>query len=123
MIRFCAIALILVPVAGTAQIDAESAVSKYKALTSTELRCNRPASADQIIVCANRDADRYRVPFVGYDIGDPRAEGFWGEKERIQHQTTPCEDRGAFRLRCGSVGISVAVGLNGDGLKWRKRAD
>ena len=123
MVRFYALALILVPVAGTAQIDAESAVSKYKSLTSVEPRCNRATSSDQITVCANRDADRYRVPFVGYDIGDPRAEGFWGEKERLQHKTTQCQDRGPFLIGCGSVGVSVTVGLEGSGLKWRKRAD
>lgn len=123
MVRFYALALIIAPGAATGQIDAEAALSKYKSLTSVEPRCQRAAAGDQITVCANRDADRYRVPFVGYDIGDPRAEGFWGEKERIQHKTSQCQDRGPFLIGCGSVGVSVAVGIGGSGVKWRKRAD
>jgi hypothetical protein len=123
MVRFCMAMLLFVPISATAEVDAHSALAKYKKLTSVVPRCNSSARDDAITVCANREADRYRVPFVGYVAGDPRAEGFWGEKQRLQHKTTQCQDRGPFLIGCGSVGVTVGVGLDGAGLKWRKRAD
>jgi hypothetical protein len=87
----------------------------HQALTSVEPRCKGEQRSDEITVCARRDAYRFRLPFIGYEKGDPRGETFDEERLRLQHKTTPCQDRGPFLTGCGFVGISV-------GVKFRDRA-
>lgn len=66
-------------------------------------RC-RYAPSDDIVVCARRNADRYRLPIM---VTTP-------DREVVQRRTllareTPCQARGPFLVGCGSVGVRVGV--------------
>jgi hypothetical protein len=104
-------------------LTAETALMTYTERMATRPNCKRARAANEIIVCGRRDADKYRVPLIVYDAGDPRAEGLWGERARLQNQTTPCQDNSVFLVGCGSVGVSVSTKLDGSGPKFRKLAD
>ncbi len=94
----------------------------YQKLTSVEPRCVRPSSDREILVCGARRADRWRVPFVGYDAGDPRGESIEGERKRLASEPPRKCGNEAFLRNCGSVGVSVSTRLAGDGLKLRPLA-
>jgi hypothetical protein len=104
-------------------VTAETALITYSERMATRPNCKRINTANEITVCGKRNADKYRVPLIVYDAGDPRAEGLWGERERIQHQTTPCEENSTFVVNCGSVGVSVSTRLDGARPKFRTLAD
>lgn len=101
----------------------EDAFTRYQRRTTSNLNCTQTSKNDEIVVCGRRDADRYRVPLIEYEAGDPRAEGLYGERERIQNRTNQCQERGPFLIGCGSVGVSVGIGLDGKGFTYRKLAD
>lgn len=88
----------------------------YRARTRGEVPCDTPAPGEEIIVCGARKADRYRVPFIGYDAGDPRAETVAEERERLQYRTTPCQDRGPFLIGCGSIGVKAHSSFGAAGI-------
>lgn len=104
-----------------AQPDPAASLVTYRALTSVEPRCAR-ASGEEIMVCGRRQADRWRIPFIAYSVGDPRAEGLPAERVRIQHETTPCQDMGPFLVGCGMVGVTVGTSLDGAPLRLRPLA-
>jgi hypothetical protein len=116
------------PVAASAEplalLIAPDPMTKYEAFASVVVkRCTRPADAREIMVCGRRNADRYRVPFTGYAVGDPRSETLAGERVRLQHQTTTCQDLGPFQIKCGMVGVHTSVGFGEGGLTLRTPAD
>jgi hypothetical protein len=116
---------VLVMFAGAAPALAESsepALAAYREKTSVAVRCTRP-SGEQIVVCGRRAADRWRVPFIGYTLGDPQTPDVMGERERWQHKTTPCQNLSVFLVGCGMVGVSVSTRLDGSGPRLRKLAD
>lgn len=94
----------------------------YQRLTSVEPHCTRPSSDREILVCGNRRADRWRVPYIGYDIGDPRGESVEGERRRLASEPPRKCGNEAFLRNCGMVGLSVSTRLAGDGLKLRQLA-
>ncbi len=102
----------------------EITLATYRKLTAVEPPCNRNPQGNEIIVCARRDADRYRVPLTGvFETGDPRAETLMGERERLQHIMTPCDKRGPFLVDCGMIGVSVNTAIGGDGgIRYRPLA-
>lgn len=91
-----------------------AAVADYRSLTRAEIPCRSPADSGEIVVCARREADRYRVPLVTVDLhrdsDAARLERLIGEPE--QQGITPCGE-GAFTVKCGKVGISATVGADG----------
>ena len=94
----------------------------YRKLTSVEPRCAQPLSDREILVCGARHADRWRVPFVGYDFGDPRGESVEGERKRLASEPPRKCGNEAFLRNCGMVGVSFSTRLAGDGLKLRQLA-
>ena len=115
---------------GTLAVPAQAAeppvVQKYLAMTRVEPRCSAPKAGNEIIVCGRRRADRWRVPFVGYEAGDPRNEAVSGERNRLASEPRPpCGTTAFFSTSaCGMVGVSASVGIGpGGGLKVRKLAD
>jgi hypothetical protein len=71
------------------------------------------------MVCGRRQADRYRVPFVG---SDPR-DAVPTERARLLESKQPtCGQIGAFFNNCGHVGVSATFGGGGVTLKTRKLA-
>jgi len=101
---------------------AADALETYRTLTSVEPRCARPSSDRDIMVCGARRADRWRVPYVGYDIGDPRAESVEGERKRISAAPrVPC-GQGAIIANCGGgVGVKATVGFGASGSELKLR--
>jgi hypothetical protein len=91
----------------------------YQRLTRVAPRCGHPASSTEITVCGNRRADRWRVPFIGYEAGDPRGETVSGERNRLASAPKlPC-GIGAILAGCGSVGLSVSSTFASGKLKLR----
>jgi hypothetical protein len=95
-------------------------VKTHIALTSVEPRCKGSVRSDEINVCARRDAYQFRLPLVGFEKGDPRGETFDENRLRLQHKTTPCQDRGPFLVGCGMVGVSVGVKFSDGSLTRRE---
>jgi len=93
-----------------------AAVAEYRAKTAGDVPCHITEDDDEIVVCALRDADRYRVPFVPpsrQELPDQRVARLVGGR------TEPDCGEGAFMAHCGYVGASVSVG--GRGVKWVRR--
>lgn len=76
-------------------------------------RCVQDVITTDITVCGLRRADRYRVPFVNHDPGDPRHEAVAAERTRLLHRTTPIDDLTPFLVGGGMVGVSMTVGSDG----------
>lgn len=103
-------------VASAPAIATEDPLMAYRKLTTVEPPCNRDPQGTEIVVCARRDADRFRLPLTGiFEAGDPKAESLMGERERLQHIMTPCDERGPFLIGCGMVGVSVSTAIGGTG--------
>lgn len=103
---------------GFAQIPSpNSAYERYEELTRVEPRCAKAAEANIIVVCANRHADRYRLPLVVATAGDPKAEGVAAERERLQYKRSPCQDYSIFLVGCGGVGVTAHTGIGPGGSK------
>jgi hypothetical protein len=90
-------------------------------LTAAEQRCPAVRDASDITVCGMRRADRFRVPFIVHDPGDPRYRSVAEEREALLHRTTPLEDKSPFLVGGGMVGVSITVGGSG-GVAVRKPA-
>lgn len=87
--------------------DADAAMERYKQETRATIECDSSRS-DDIIVCDHREADRYRVPFVAIDRDDPRNEGVPAERARLIERPNNCEEKSAFLVGCGKVGVGVS---------------
>lgn len=90
--------------------DASAILATHREATRVSTRCTTPTDSSEITVCARRDADRYRVPLVEVTPGDPRHESVAAERTRYLARTTPCQDRGAFLIGCGMVGVTMTTG-------------
>jgi len=104
--------------------ESESALSTYERLTAVEPRCTAPSTNSEILVCGRRAADRWRVPYVGYEAGDPRGETVMQERERLAaDHPLPCGVDNVL-ANCGMVGVSVGTrfGVGGTGLRLRPLA-
>ncbi len=77
--------------------------------TRADAPCRSGADGDEVVICARRDADLYRVPLnVAPAPGDPRAIDAFGERARLLRvPQLPC-GVGAFLSQCGSVGVTVS---------------
>ena len=125
MSRSLAIAMLAIGCAGpaTGQMAPPSAIEAYRTLTTVSPPCRRDPKGDEIVICARRDADKYRVPLITSARGNPKAESTSEERERLQHITTPCDQRGPFLVGCGMVGVSVSTRVGGgDGIQYRTLA-
>ena len=116
------VAVLAVLAANPAPAQTSKALETYQRLTSVEPRCARPTGNREILVCGNRRADRWRVPFIGYDIGDPRGESVEGERKRISAAPRlPC-GQGAIIADCGGgVGLKASVEFGASGGQMRLR--
>jgi hypothetical protein len=84
--------------------------------------CSRPADTREITVCGRRAADRWRVPLIQYDAGDPRAETVSGQRNRLASAPSLKCGVGAILAGCGKVGVSMTT--NGrSASKFRTLAD
>lgn len=87
----------------------ESAMARSRTMTRAELPCVAPADDDEILVCANRNSDRYRIPLVSAvstrDL-EPRTPA-------LLDSHAPACGQGAFTVRCGKAGVSVTRTFGG----------
>ena len=122
MSRKWAIAIFACAIPFTAEAQQSPAIARYEAMTSVVVRnCRTPKNDREIVVCGRRQGDRYRVPFIGYEPGDPRGESISGERNRLASAPAPKCGLGAVLANCGSVGVTVGtrIGVSGGGLKLR----
>jgi hypothetical protein len=99
-----AIALLIL---GPTNVD--DAIARYREQTVAGPHCAVARSNTDITVCGRRNADRYRVPLVTHDAGDPKNQDVPGERERLLARTSNCEEKSIFLVGCGSVGVSVGT--------------
>ncbi|UZK65600.1 hypothetical protein [Sphingomonas sp. M1-B02] len=91
----------------------EQALSRYREKTRGDVACRARAEDEEILVCAGRDADRYRVPLVTASAGREAADvrlGYLLSPDAAGF--VPC-GKGAFLVRCGSVGVGVSIDSTG----------
>lgn len=124
MSRMAAAVILMLSAGGglSGPAPAEEPMARYQRLTQAVVNCRADRSADEIVVCARRDADRYRVPLIIPEAGDPRHEGVELERVRLQAQTTPCQNYDYFLVGCKGVGVSVSTRLNGQKIALRPLA-
>ena len=98
-------------------------LQRYEAMTQVVVHgCGRPNSEREIVVCGRRAADKWRVPMIQYDAGDPRAETVSGERNRLASAPKLKCGVGAILAGCGMAGVSVST--NGRSApKFRTLAD
>lgn len=94
------------------QDDGRVAAMLARARTVTQVAqpCRTDADPDEILVCAGRRADRYRVPLSTPPIaGDPKAVDALGERERLLAVPQPACGTAAFLQGCGFVGVTMTT--------------
>lgn len=96
-----------------------AAYAEYREKTSAVVRCRTPKDDDEITVCARREAYRYQTPFVASN----RASDANGQEAMVR--TAEAQGfvecgKGAFLVRCGSVGASVTFS-SGGGVRYSLR--
>ncbi|MES2988502.1 MAG: hypothetical protein V4808_11395 [Pseudomonadota bacterium] len=100
--------------------DIRAALAEYREKTSAIVRCERPKDDNEITVCARREAFRYQTPFVA---SANRASNAHAQDDivwtRDAQGFVEC-GKGAFMVRCGSVGVGVTVS-SGGGVRYQSR--
>ena len=76
---------------------------------SPERRCPVETASTDVTVCGLRRADRYRVPLVEHDPGDPRYEIVAAERNRWLARTTPLHDHSPFLVGGGMAGVHATL--------------
>jgi len=94
--------------------SAEAVLDGYREKTSVTVRCTQPAG-EQIVVCGRRAADKWRVPFVGFERGDPQGRSVSGERNRLASEPPVKCGIEAFLRNCGMVGVTAGGRFNSDG--------
>lgn len=67
--------------------------------------CRRDRTSTDVTVCGRRNADRFRVPFVVHEPGDPRHETVPAERERLLARSNPVKDLSPFLVGGGMTGM------------------
>ncbi len=101
--------------------DPAALLQTAQRITAAEPGCRRDADTTDITVCGLRNADRFRVPFVGYEPGDPRAEGVPAERQRLLARTNNCQERRAIAAGCGFAGVHLTTGGRGTSLTGARK--
>src|SRR6202008_511485 len=86
------VALVLI-IAGQ---SADAALVNYHAVTAVGPHCEAAANPSDITVCARRTADRYRLPLIETDPGNPKTQDVMGERERLFARTSNCQEKSVF---------------------------
>ena len=118
--------ILLATLAAPAQAADPPALQQYQQMTSVEPRCSAPRAANEIIVCGRRRADRWRVPHLLKETGDPSIQNVSAERNALIRTTTLCQEHSIFLVGCGKgVGIGATIGLGGGprAVKLRPLAD
>ena len=116
---------LLAMVAAPASAQERATMGNYQAMTRVEPRCSAPRAGNEIVVCGRRRADRWRMPYILKEAGDPTIQNVSAERNGLIATTTPCQDNSVFLVGCGKgVGVSVSTAIGGgSGVKLRPLAD
>jgi hypothetical protein len=117
--------VVLAMLAMPTQAQERAAMRTYLAMTQVEPRCSTPRAGNEIIVCGRRRADRWRVPYLLKEAGDPSIQNVSAERNGLIPTTTPCREHSIFLVGCGKgvgIGVSTAIG-GGSAVKLRPLAD
>ena len=98
----------------------------YLAMTQVEPHCSKPRASSEIIVCGRRRADRWRVPYLLKEAGDPSIQNVSAERNGLASEPRPSCGTSAFfaTADCGKVGLSVSTAIGGgSAVKLRPLAD
>lgn len=106
--------LLLVVMAQQANVDV--AMAQYREATRAEYRCEADAESGEIVVCALRDADEYRVPILEPTPGDPRIIDAIGERERLVKMPHLACGLAASYEGCGMIGATATATANSRGV-------
>ncbi|MFG6282373.1 hypothetical protein DC429_11205 [Arthrobacter sp. TPD3018] len=86
--------------------DAQGLIGRSRDVIVGE-RCVADPNTTDITVCGRRRADRFRVPFIVHDAGDPRYEAVIVERDRLLHRTNPVEELSPFKVGGGMAGVTM----------------
>ncbi|PCD02297.1 hypothetical protein COC42_12700 [Sphingomonas spermidinifaciens] len=98
-------------------IDAARLVAETRVLTRATIECRSRSEGADIIVCARRDADRWRVPFVTPDPGAVDRDDVPGERSKLIARPNNCAEMKLMAYECGMVGASMTAGGRGTRLE------
>lgn len=108
--------LTLVMVVMAQQSTAQTALARYRDATRAEYRCERSEAANEVTVCALRDADQFRVPILEPTPGDPKIVDAIAERERlVTMPALACGLQTSFE-GCGMFGATATVNSRGVGV-------
>jgi len=114
--------LLLTALPVQAEPTAEQALATSRAQYAVlDRQCQ--SSGREIVVCARENEnDRYRLPFVTIEPGDPRNESVMAERARLQANPGTCQGWSFIRAQCGSVGVHMSVSAGGTNFGGTRRA-
>lgn len=94
-------------------MDAARLMADVRALTRATVECRQERAADAITVCARRDADKWRVPFVTPDPGAIDPDDVPRERSKLIARPNNCTEMKLMAYECGMVGASMTSGGRG----------
>ena len=100
--------MLFVLMAWQAATDLDTALDRYREKTRATIEC-QASQADDIVVCGRRAADKFRLPLIAVDPGDPKKEGVPAERERLLARTNNCEEMSTFLVGCGKAGVTMST--------------
>ena len=86
--------------------DGATLIARSRDMVAGE-RCVTDPNRTDITVCGQRRADRFRVPFIVHEAGDPRYEAVIVERDRLLHRTNPVEELTPFLVGGGMAGVTM----------------
>lgn len=98
-------------------VDAAQLVAETRALTRATVECRMNRADDEIVVCARRDADRWRVPLLTPDPGAIDPDDVPAQRERLIAQPSNCTEMRIMAYGCGAVGVTMHSGRGGTRLE------
>jgi hypothetical protein len=97
-------------------------MDEHRTLTRARIECRLDQSEDDVIVCANRQADRWRVPFITPAAGDPKVIDVHGERARLIAQPNNCAEMRLMAYGCGMFGASASASGRASGSRNHARS-
>lgn len=94
-------------------VQAGDVLETARVKLAAERRCVVDPDSTDVTVCGMRRADRFRVPFITHDPGDPRHETVMTERKRLLARTTPLQEKSPFLVGGGHAGVTVTAGAGG----------
>ena len=101
--------------------DAATLIARSSTVIAGE-RCAPDPDRTDITVCGRRRADRFRVPFVVHDPGDPKYQPVIVERDRLLNRTNPVKELSPFLVGGGMTGVTVSSRSGVGGATGRKLA-